>query len=99
MHTFTTIILSTTLLLSSTLYAEDGEGKELFNDAKCMECHNKEDFKINKKKVANYKKLQNSVNACAVNTDAAWFDDETEEVVHYLNKKYYNFKAPQKKEE
>lgn len=99
MQTLKTYLLVLLFLLTSNLYAEEGEGKELFTDAKCMECHNNSDFKVNTKKVNNYRRLQKSVNACAINTDAAWFDDETEEVVHYLNKKYYKFKAPAKEEE
>ena len=91
------IIFTTVVLVSSILYASDIEaGKELFDEAKCMECHNKEDFKYNKQKVKNMKKLHTSVEACAINNDAGWFDDETLDVVHYLNKEYYKFKDAKK---
>jgi len=91
------IIFTTVVLVSSILYASDiKNGQELFNEAACMECHNKEDFKYNEKKVKDMKKLYNSVEACAINNDAGWFDDETLDVVHYLNKEYYKLKDAKK---
>jgi len=88
---------ATTLLLCTSLYGIDiPNGKELFIEAKCMECHNKEDFAVNEKKVKNMKVLHQRVEACAINSDAGWFDDETLDVVHYLNKEHYEFKDTKK---
>lgn len=86
------ISLTTSLFLSTSLFAIDTEnGKELFNEAKCMECHNREDFAVNEKKVKNIEILHQRVQACAINSDAGWFDDELLDVVHYLNKEHYKF--------
>lgn len=91
------IIYTSLIFLSSLLYAADVEnGKELFDEAKCMECHNKGDFKYNEKKVKDMKILHQKVEACAINNDAGWFDDETEDVVHYLNKEHYKLKDTKK---
>jgi uncharacterized protein YrrD len=84
-------LLISTIILSSCVYADMTEAKELFNEAKCMECHNKSDFKVKEDKVNSFKKLHNTVRQCSFNTNTGWFDDETLDVVKYLNKEYYKF--------
>jgi len=84
-------IFLTTMIFSTFLTASES-GKELFNDAKCMDCHNKNDFKHRKNKVNSFGKLIKSVRACAVNNDAEWFDDEVNDVAKYLNKQHYHYK-------
>jgi len=91
MYTIQLLTISITLMLSTLLSAQDENGAELFNDAKCMRCHSSAHFKPKEEKVSSFPKLQKSVNACALNTNTAWFDEETKEVVHYLNNKYYKF--------
>jgi len=86
------LLLISLLLSNVALFADFEDGKELFNDAKCMECHNDEDF-TPKKKLSNFKKLHQSVDACRFDNDADWFDDESMDVTKYLNHKYYHFKA------
>ena len=89
------LLISTSLLfLCSALYSNETytNGEELFNEAKCMECHNREDFKKDEKKVKNTKVLFQKVQACALNSEAEWFDEDMLDVVHYLNKKHYKFK-------
>lgn len=84
--------LITAVIISDTLVADMSEARELFNDANCMECHNLPDFTPKKDRVNSFSKLHKSVNACAFNTDAGWFDDETLDVVEYLNRDFYHFK-------
>ena len=80
-----------TVLISTTAFADAAEGKELLAEAKCMECHNAEDFK-NSKKVKNFHQLEARVDACQRNTDAGWFDEDTTSVAEFLDKKYYKLK-------
>jgi cytochrome c peroxidase len=80
------------VLLVSSLSADDSEAAEMFQEADCMSCHNVEDFKADPKKTKDFHKLHTSVQACQQANDAGWFDDETLEVTKYLNKKYYHFK-------
>ncbi|MGB5965821.1 MAG: hypothetical protein WBG65_09875, partial [Sulfurimonadaceae bacterium] len=68
------------------------QGKEMFDEAKCMECHNSGDF-ANSKKVHNFKQLEQRVQACQLNTDAGWFDKDVTDVANYLNKDFYKFKS------
>ncbi len=84
-------LLLTALLVTTSAYAGAEDGKELFEEAKCMECHNAEDFD-NSKKVKNFHQLQTRVDACQRNTGAEWFDEDTHDVAEYLNKEHYKFK-------
>ena len=88
------LTLISTMLFLSTLNADTSHAKELFNEAKCMESHNNEDFKAREDKVNSFKKLQRSVNQCSFNNETGWFEDEELDVTKYLNKKFYHFKEP-----
>ena len=92
MMKFVKISLMTAVLLSATTaFGGVEEGKEMFDEAKCMECHNSEDFKSSKK-VKGFHELEARVDACQRNTDAGWFDEDTHDVANYLDKKYYHLK-------
>ncbi len=78
------------ILLSSFVYAD--EAKELFDEAKCMECHNNSDFGGDTSKSKSYKEVHDVVIACQMNNDAGWFDEDSELVTDYLNNKFYKFK-------
>jgi len=86
-----TSMLLATLLFSTAAFAGAEEGQELFDEAKCMECHNAEDFD-NSKKVKNFHQLEGRVQGCQLNTDAGWFDEDTHDVATYLNEKHYHLK-------
>lgn len=90
------LITITTILFTTNLLADIPEGKELFNESNCMECHEYDHFKADKKKVNSYAKLHKSVEMCAYNNDTGWFDDELVDVVNYLNKDFYRFKDTKK---
>ena len=88
---FITLLIVSISFSLTILQADNQEAQELFNDAKCMKCHAPSHFKHKVEKVTNFSKLHKSVTACAQNTDAGWFDDETKDVSRYLNKKYYKY--------
>ncbi len=92
-------LLLSAVIVSSLLQADMKEAEALFDEAKCMECHNNSDFKKKKDKVDSYKKLSKSVNACSSNTDTGWFEEENEDVASFLNHKFYHFKQPATKKE
>lgn len=81
-----------TLVLTTSAFAGAEEGKEMFNEANCMECHNTSDF-TNSKKVHSFKQLEQRVQACQLNSDAGWFDEDVTDVAKYLNKDFYKFKT------
>ncbi len=73
-------------------YADMSNGKKLFDDAKCMACHNIEDFKdktISKSKT--FEQMKDKVSACQMQNDAQWFDEDEHEVAKYLNQEFYHF--------
>lgn len=96
---FTHTLLISTFLVGTLLQADMQEAKEMFDGAKCMDCHTLEHFKHREEKVNNYKKLSRSVQACAINSGAEWFDEDTGMVTEYLNEKHYHYKVPPKEEE
>ena len=66
------------LLISSILFSsEHKEAKELCTEVKCMHCHNTNDFQTRKNGVNSFAKLHKSVQACARNTNAGWFEEGT----------------------
>ena len=81
------------LSLVSSLYAGVEDGEELFNESKCLDCHELKHFKHDDEKINSFEKLHTRVEACAVANDAEWFDDEMKDVSHYLNQKYYKYKV------
>lgn len=85
------------LLLATSAYAQKEDGKELFDEASCLQCHNTEDFKDkDTRKAKTFMQMKDKVFACQIANDAHWFDDDVHDVSLYLNHEYYHFK---KKEE
>ncbi len=85
------LLLTLPLLLSSALYADAADGKEMFEESKCMECHNIEDFSDKKMiKSKNFHEMEDMVIACQTNNDEGWFDDESHDVATYLNNEYFH---------
>lgn len=92
-----TITIAITLLVISSAYAQIEDGKELFNDSKCLECHNIEDFKDkNLHKAKSFKGMKDKVFACQFENGEQWFDDEVHDVATYLDHEYYHFKKKKK---
>lgn len=78
-------------LLCSSLLSDAKHGQELYDEAKCARCHNSSDFTKKDRRSKTYKELKKSVEACRFSTNADWFDEDRDDVVHFLNKEYYKF--------
>ncbi len=85
-------VLLSGVLLASFGYADVENGKVLFNEASCLECHNKNDFSNEKKKIKMFKDIENRVQACQLANNDGMFDDEVHDVAKYLNKEHYKLK-------
>jgi len=85
------MIIRSTLIISS-LSADVQEAQELFDEAKCMKCHERIGFNLKNEKVKSFKTLTKSVNQCVYSTHTGWFEEEISDVVHYLNDKHYHYK-------
>ena len=79
-------------LLAGFAFADMDEAKELFDEAKCMECHNLSDFGGETSKAKDYHQVYAKVDACQRGSDAQWFDEDSEMVADYLNQTFYHFK-------
>lgn len=87
------VSISIALLFATSVYAQKEDGKELFNEATCLQCHNIEDFKDkDMHKAKSFTQMKDKVFACQLANDTHWFDDEVHDVSLYLNHEYYHFK-------
>jgi phage FluMu protein Com len=96
---FNKIILLLTCSFALVHASEHHEANELFHEAKCLRCHNTNDFHVREEKVNSFKKLNKQVQACASNTHAGWFEEEVHGVSRYLNHNYYKMPQPPAMEE
>ena len=86
-------ILLTSIIFSSILSADDSEAKTLFDEAKCMKCHEYSSFSYKEEKVNSFKKLHTQVQRCESGNHAGWFEEEILDVTNYLNNDFYHFKV------
>jgi cytochrome c2 len=91
MKLFNKIIIIPTLLFGALLANDAKNGEDLYHFSDCTSCHNSANFNEKNRKAKNFKELHKSVEACRYSTGADWFDEDRDDVVHYLNQKYYNY--------
>ena len=88
--------LSISILLISTqsfaLSEQAEEGKELYSDTNCKQCHGKiGSFDMKNKKAKNINDLTKWVKICDANLGTGWFPEEQKSVAHYLNEEHYKY--------
>lgn len=88
--------LSVSILLISTnsfaLSEQAEEGKELYSDANCKQCHgNIDSFDLKNHKAKNINAIEAWVKRCDANLETGWFPEEQMSVVKYLNEAYYKY--------
>lgn len=81
------------LLISGITFAQGNvaNGKKLYTQSNCNQCHGTEVFTRKDRKVSSLKSLEAQVRRCDSNLNTNWFDDEIHDVTAYLNKQYYKF--------
>ena len=79
------------LLISATSMAQgnSANGKKLYTQSKCNQCHGTEVFTRKDRKVNTLPALEAQVRRCDSNLNTNWFDDEIHDVTSHLNKQYY----------
>ena len=79
------------LLISGNVFAQgsSANGKKLFTQSKCNQCHTTSVFTRKDRKVNSVKALEAQVRRCDSNLNTNWFDDEIHDVTAYLNQQYY----------
>jgi hypothetical protein len=58
---------------------------------KCTACHDSAIYTRENRFVQTLPKLGTQVRFCKDNLGISWFDDEVDDVVEFLNKKYYHY--------
>ena len=79
------------LLMATGAHAADlARGEQLHND-RCLRCHGTEVYTRSDRRIKSLDKLGAQVRFCKDQTGVMWFDDEVDDVIHYLNQAFYKF--------
>jgi cytochrome c553 len=57
----------------------------------CMKCHDSGVYTREDRRISDLEGLRKQVKRCELSLDLTWFDEQVEDVVHYLNSTYYKF--------
>ncbi len=71
--------------------AADLQAGQSLHDGKCVSCHGSEVYTRADRRVSNASSLRQQVQRCDTNLELGWFDEEINNVAHYLNESYYKF--------
>lgn len=77
---------------SAIVQAADLKAGQTLHDANCQKCHDSSVYSRPDRKITSLEGLRKQVKRCELSQDLTWFDDQTENVVQYLNSSYYKFK-------
>ncbi len=86
-----TSLILLTLLFSSPGWSADIENGQALHAEKCVKCHDSSAYTRSPRRVNDLPQLGVQVRACKDNLGITWFDDEVDDVIIYLNQKYYHF--------
>jgi len=96
----TVLMFACLLLLNIATFAEEKKaepkqsllehGAELHNNH-CYKCHTDKVYLRDDRFVKSISALSRQVVRCKDGTNVPWFDEDTDAVVNFLNKKYYKF--------
>ena len=75
---------------SPVVIADADKGKKL-HDEHCTKCHGSEVYTRKDRFIDNRAALDKQVKRCQLNVGAQWFDEDTSDVVNYLNQSFYHF--------
>jgi len=76
--------------LFTSLFSDIKNGKEMYDEADCKRCHDDYLYGVDHRKLKSLDELDVRVKRCAVSY-AGWFEEDTQDVLEYLNKKFYKF--------
>jgi len=92
---FKAIICTLVLFSTQGFAAEDSKemlarGEKLVQES-CTRCHGDEMYTRQDRRVNSLDALGKQVRRCRDNIGITWFDEDVNDVVYYLNNKYYKF--------
>lgn len=86
------LLASTTMFASAAVQAADIKAGQSLHDANCLKCHDSSVYTREDRKVTTLDGLRKQVKRCDLSLGLTWFDEQTEDVVQYLNSDYYKLK-------
>ena len=89
-------ILFSLILFSGFAQAADNNQKSIKHGENvhknhCMKCHTDVLYTRENRVVKSINALGKQVRVCRDNTDAPWFNEDTDAVIEFLKKRYYRF--------
>ncbi|MFZ5619795.1 MAG: c-type cytochrome [Pseudomonadota bacterium] len=94
MNVFRTCLYAATFVLGWTVTsasAADLKAGQALHDANCLKCHDSAVYTREDRRVGSLAGLRKQVIRCEQSLGLTWFDDQIDDVVHYLNATYYKF--------
>ena len=79
-------------LLSSAAFAANPDNGEELHMESCSGCHDTSVYTRPNRRIQSLPRLGRQVRFCKDNLGITWFDDEVDDVTHYLNRDFYHFK-------
>ncbi|MFN2308602.1 MAG: cytochrome c [Gammaproteobacteria bacterium] len=92
MTTFRRSLYAITVALGwsvTSVSAADLQAGRLLHDEHCMKCHDSGVYTRDDRRVTSLDGLRKQVKRCELSLGLTWFDEQTEDVVQYLNDAYY----------
>lgn len=71
--------------------AADLQAGQALHDANCLKCHDSAVYTRGDRRVGSLAGLRKQVIRCEQSLGLTWFDEQIDDVVHYLNTNYYKF--------
>lgn len=90
-------LITTSIFLTSASVIAGSNADEKYNLGEeahknhCYKCHTDEIYTRENSFVKSIDALSKQVMRCKDSNDIPWFDEDTETVIHFVNKKFYNF--------
>ncbi len=79
------------MFVSVPLHAADIENGDDLHFENCTGCHDSTVYTRDNRNVRSIERLGAQVRFCKDSLGLAWFDDEVDDVIEYLNRQYYHF--------
>jgi hypothetical protein len=73
------------------LYAQNESAGEELHDIHCISCHTSEIYVRKNRIVNNMSELEGRIRQCELVNELAWFEEDIDAVITYLNTNFYHF--------
>lgn len=79
-------------MFTSPVHALDIENGKTLHNENCLRCHDVSMYTRDNRLVNSFYELRTRIRDCELMAEAAWFDEEIDDVTAYLNQAFYHFK-------